>query len=112
MSQDYNSSRGSSSQDSSRGSSSSHGGDSAAGPDGQKTFVRRQFFRRRKTCPFSGPNGMKIDYKDIRVLSKFVSERGKMMPSRISAVSLKKQRELAQAIKRARFLALMPYVNG
>ena len=80
--------------------------------DGQKPFVRRQFFRRRKTCPFSGAHALKIDYKDVRTLSKFVSERGKMMPSRISAVSLKKQRELAQAIKRARFLALMPYVNG
>jgi len=80
--------------------------------DGQKTFVRRQFFRRRKSCPFSGQNALKIDYKDVRVLSKFVSESGKMMPSRISSVSLKKQRELAQAIKRARFLALMPYVNG
>ena len=72
---------------------------------------RRQFFRRRKTCPFSGANALTIDYKDVRLLSKFVSERGKMMPSRISAVSLKKQRELSVAIKRARFLALMPYVN-
>ncbi|CAO5677486.1 MAG: hypothetical protein HEEMFOPI_01307 [Holosporales bacterium] len=74
--------------------------------------VKRQFFRRRKTCPFSGSNAMTIDYKDIRTLSKFVSERGKMMPSRISAVSAKKQRELAVAIKRARYLALMPYVNS
>ena len=77
-----------------------------------KPSVRKQFFRRRKSCPFSGPNGMKIDYKDTRILSKFVSERGKMMPSRITAVSIKKQRELAVAIRRARFLALMPYVNG
>lgn len=75
-------------------------------------MVKRQFFRRRKTCPFSGSNAMTIDYKDIRTLSKFVSERGKMMPSRISAVCAKKQRELAVAIKRARYLALMPYVNG
>lgn len=73
--------------------------------------VRRQFFRRRKTCPFSGQNAMKIDYKDVRTLSRFVSERGKIMPSRISAVSVKKQRDLSVAIKRARFLALMPYVN-
>jgi small subunit ribosomal protein S18 len=73
--------------------------------------VRRQFFRRRKTCPFSGPHAIKIDYKDVRSLSKFVSERGKIIPSRISAVSVKKQRELASAIKRARFLALMPFVN-
>jgi small subunit ribosomal protein S18 len=80
--------------------------------EGAKTMVRRQFFRRRKSCPFSGPNALKIDYKDVRLLTKFVSERGKIVPSRISSVSLKKQRELAQAIKRSRFLALMPYVNG
>jgi small subunit ribosomal protein S18 len=55
---------------------------------------------------------MKIDYKDVRVLNKFVSERGKMVPSRISAVSATNQRALSLAIKRARFLALMPYVNG
>jgi small subunit ribosomal protein S18 len=79
--------------------------------EGRGGPVRRQFFRRRKTCPFSGPNAMKIDYKDVRTLSKFVSERGKIIPSRISAVSVKKQRELASAIKRARFIALMPYVN-
>jgi small subunit ribosomal protein S18 len=74
--------------------------------------MRRQFFRRRKTCPFTGTNAMKIDYKDVRVLNKFVSERGKMVPSRISAVSATNQRALSLAIKRARFLALMPYVNG
>ena len=78
---------------------------------GGRPQVRRQFFRRRKTCPFSGSNAIKIDYKDIRMLSKFVSERGKIIPSRISAVSIKKQRELSVAIKRARFLGLMPYVN-
>ncbi len=77
-----------------------------------KPMVKRQFFRRRKSCPFSGPKALKIDYKDVRLLSKFVSDRGKIIPSRISSVSLKKQRELAQAIKRSRFLALMPYVNG
>lgn len=73
--------------------------------------VRRQFFRRRKTCPFSGQNALPIDYKDVRILYKFVSERGKIIPSRISAVSMKKQRHLSVAIKRARFLALMPYVS-
>lgn len=77
-----------------------------------KPSVRKQFFRRRKSCPFSGSNPMIIDYKDVRILGKFVSERGKIMPSRITAVSIKKQRELALAIRRARFLALMPYVNG
>ncbi len=72
--------------------------------------ARRPFYRRRKSCPFSGPNAPKIDYKDVRLLSRFLSERGKIVPSRITAVSAKKQRELAQAIKRARFLALLPYV--
>lgn len=71
---------------------------------------RRPFIRRRKTCPFSGANAPKIDYKDIRLLGRFVSERGKIVPSRITAVSSKKQRELAQAIKRARFLGLLPYL--
>jgi small subunit ribosomal protein S18 len=71
---------------------------------------RRPFFRRRKTCPFSGSNAPKIDYKDGKLLSRFISERGKIVPSRITAVSAKKQRELATAIKRARFLALLPYV--
>ncbi len=72
--------------------------------------VRRPFYRRRKTCPFSGPNGQKIDYKDVKTLSRYVSERGKIVPSRITAVSAKKQRELARAIKRARNLALLPFV--
>lgn len=70
-----------------------------------------RFFGRRKTCPFSAPGAPKIDYKDVRLLGRFISERGKLVPSRITAVSTKKQRELSQAIKRARFLALLPYVN-
>lgn len=72
--------------------------------------ARRPFNRRRKTCPFSGDKAPKIDYKDVRLLGRYVSERGKIVPSRITAVSAKKQRELARAIKRARFLALLPYV--
>ena len=85
----------------------------AAGADGERgaaAGARRPFYRRRKSCPFSGPNAPKIDYKDVRLLSRFLSERGKIVPSRITAVSAKKQRELANAIKRARFLALLPYV--
>ena len=74
--------------------------------------VRRPFHRRRKTCPFSGDNGLTIDYKDIKLLQRYISERGKIVPSRITAVSAKKQRELAKAIKRARFLGLLPYVIG
>jgi small subunit ribosomal protein S18 len=74
--------------------------------------ARRPFFRRRKSCPFSGDNAPKIDYKDTRLLQRYLSERGKIIPARISAVSTLKQRELAQAIKRARFLGLLPYVIG
>ena len=66
--------------------------------------ARRPFFRRRKSCPFTGEGAPKIDYKDVRTLSRYISERGKIVPSRITAVSAKKQRELAQAIKRARRL--------
>ena len=72
--------------------------------------ARRPFNRRRKTCPFSGDNAPKIDYKDVCLLGRYVSERGKIVPSRITAVSAKKQRELARAIKRARFLGFLPYV--
>jgi small subunit ribosomal protein S18 len=72
--------------------------------------ARRPFMRRRKTCPFSGDNAPKIDYKDVKLLQRYVSERGKIVPSRITAVSASKQRELAAAIKRARFLGLLPYV--
>jgi small subunit ribosomal protein S18 len=65
---------------------------------------------RRKSCPFSGKNAPKIDYKDVRLLQGFMSERGKIVPSRITAVSAKKQRELSQAIKRARHIGLLPYI--
>ena len=76
----------------------------------QQGQARRPFFRRRKSCPFSGDGAPKIDYKDVRLLSRFMSERGKIVPSRITAVSAKRQRELARAIKRARYLGLLPYV--
>ncbi|MHA1108069.1 MAG: 30S ribosomal protein S18 [Alphaproteobacteria bacterium] len=71
---------------------------------------RRPFFRRQKSCPFSGPQAPKIDYKDVKLLQRFISERGKIVPRRITAVSAKKQRELARAIKRARNVALLPFV--
>ena len=74
--------------------------------------IRRPFFRRRKTSPFATPDAPKIDYKDIKLLQRFVSERGKIVPRRITAVTAKEQRELAQAVKRARLLALLPFVVG
>ena len=69
----------------------------------------KHYFKRQKSCPFSEKGAPEIDYKDVRMLQKYISERGKIIPSRITAVSTKKQRELATAIKRARFLGLLPY---
>jgi small subunit ribosomal protein S18 len=88
------------------------GGDREGGRGGDRggDGARRPFFRRKKTCPFSGDNAPKIDYKDVKLLQRYISERGKIVPSRITAVSNKKQRILANAIKRARFMALLPYV--
>lgn len=73
-------------------------------------MARRPFFRGRKSCPFTGPNAPKIDFRDTKTLSRYISERGKIVPARITAVSNKKQRELAQAIKRARYIGLLPYI--
>ena len=72
--------------------------------------MARPFFRRRKTCPFSAKDATVIDYKDVRLLQGYLSERGKIVPSRITAVSTKKQRELAKAIKRSRHIGLLPYI--
>ena len=83
---------------------------SDAGSTRASSMPRRPFFRRQKSCPFSGANAPKIDYKDVKLLQRFISERGKIVPSRITAVSAKKQRQLSRAIKRARFLALVPYL--
>ncbi len=76
----------------------------------QGPVVRLRRFSHRRSCPFSNEDAPKIDYKDVPLLQRFVSERGKMIPARLSNVSRKKQRELAQAIKRARYLALLPYI--
>ena len=69
------------------------------------------FESRRRMCPFSNKNSPKIDYKDIRLLSNYISEKGKITPSRVTNVSRKKQTELSKAIKRARYLALMSYTR-
>lgn len=82
------------------------------GRDGAREGGReggKVFFKRRRTCPFSEKGAPEIDYKNIRLLSRFVSERGKIMPRRITSVSSKKQRELAEAVKRSRMLALLPF---
>tara|TARA_B100001939_G_scaffold289930_1_gene261184 strand:- start:230 stop:499 length:270 start_codon:yes stop_codon:yes gene_type:complete len=78
----------------------------------QNTFAKlsifqNQKFKFKKKCPLSGKGAPKIDYKNIRLLKKYVSENGKILPSRITSVSLKKQRELSLSVKRARNLALI-----
>ena len=69
------------------------------------------FEDRRKFCPFSQKNSPIIDYKDIKLLSRYVSEKGKIIPSRITNVSRSKQKDLSTAIKRARYLSLMSFTN-
>ncbi|GBD42915.1 30S ribosomal protein S18 [bacterium HR40] len=74
--------------------------------------IRRPFFRRKKASPFAAPDAPKIDYKDVKLLQRFISETGKIVPRRITAVTAKEQRALARAIKRARILALLPFTTG
>ncbi len=88
---------------SSRNSSDRNGGRA-------RSSLQRQLFKRRKTCLFCEKGAPKIDYKDVKLLQKYLSERGRIMPRRISFVSAEHQRELATAVKRARHLALLPYV--
>ncbi|NQY82430.1 MAG: 30S ribosomal protein S18 [Alphaproteobacteria bacterium] len=68
--------------------------------------------RKQRKCPLSGDNAPATDYKNVDLLKSFTSERGHIVPRRISGVCPKKQRELALAIKRARYLALLPYCNN
>ena len=72
---------------------------------------KRTFFRRRKVCKFTADAIEYIDYKDVNLLRQFVPERAKILPRRISGNSARHQRMLAQAIKRARFLALLPFTT-
>jgi small subunit ribosomal protein S18 len=68
-------------------------------------------FRRRKFCRFTAENVKQVDYKDIGVLKDFINENGKIIPARITGTKARYQRQLSVAIKRARFLALMPYTD-
>lgn len=71
-----------------------------------------RFFRRRKFCRFTAEGIEYIDYKDLDILKDYVSETGKIVPSRITGTKAKYQRQLATAVKRARYLALLPYTDG
>ncbi|PWV58534.1 30S ribosomal protein S18 [Plasticicumulans acidivorans] len=70
-----------------------------------------RFFRRRKYCRFTAEGVTEIDYKDLATLKNYISETGKIVPSRITGTKARYQRQLATAIKRARFLALLPYTD-
>lgn len=71
-----------------------------------------RFFRRRKYCRFTAEGVTEIDYKDIETLKNYVSETGKIVPSRITGTNAKYQRQLSRAIKRARYLSLLPYTDS
>ncbi|EAQ98605.1 30S ribosomal protein S18 [Congregibacter brevis] len=71
-----------------------------------------RFFRRRKFCRFTAEGVKEIDYKDLDTLKAYISETGKIVPSRITGTKAKYQRQLSTAVKRARFLALLPYTDG
>ncbi len=71
-----------------------------------------RFFRRRKFCRFTAEGVKQIDYKDLETLKAYVSDTGKIVPSRITGTKAKYQRQLASAIKRARYLALLPYTDS
>ncbi|QCI18511.1 MAG: 30S ribosomal protein S18 [Buchnera aphidicola (Aphis urticata)] len=70
-----------------------------------------RYFRRRKFCRFTAENIQEIDYKDISMLKNYITENGKIVPSRITGTRAKYQRQLSRAIKKARYLALLPYTD-
>ena len=70
-----------------------------------------RFFRRRKYCRFTAENVVEIDYKDLNTLKQYITETGKIVPSRITGTKCQYQRQLSTAVKRARFLALLPYTD-
>jgi len=80
--------------------------------DKQGRYRQKKFFHRKKFCRFCSDSNIKIDYKNTAILNNFVTERGKIMPRRITGNCASHQRELALAIKRARQIAIMPYVTG
>ena len=71
-----------------------------------------RFFRRRKHCRFTAEGITEVDYKDLELLKAYITETGKIVPSRITGTKAKYQRQLSKAIKRARYLALLPYTDG
>jgi len=83
----------------------------------KKTNTNLMFFQKpaikfKRECPLSGKNAPIINYKNIKLLQKYISETGKILPSRITSVSYSKQKELSSEIKKARILALLPFTNN
>ncbi|MGB0956189.1 MAG: 30S ribosomal protein S18 [Panacagrimonas sp.] len=70
-----------------------------------------RFFRRKKSCKFTAENAEGIDYKDLATLKQYIAENGKIVPARVTGTRTRYQRQLAVAVKRARFLALLPYTD-
>ena len=79
--------------------------------DDKKNSSSRSLFKRRKFCRFTADKIAEVDYKDLNILKEFVSENGKLIPARITGTKARFQRQLSVAVKRARFLALMPYTD-
>ncbi len=73
--------------------------------------MSRQMFKRRKYCRFTAEGIKEVDYKDVNLLKDFISENGKIIPARITGTKARYQRQLSDAVKRARFLALLPYTD-
>lgn len=79
--------------------------------DDKKSSSSRSLFKRRKFCRFTADKIAEVDYKDLNILKEFISENGKLIPARITGTKSRFQRQLSTAVKRARFLALMPYTD-
>ena len=94
-----------------RGSKFGKGKGKGKGKDGKRRDRGNNLFKRKKFCRFTAEGVKQIDYKDIDVLKDFVQENGKIMPARITGTKARYQRQLSTAIKRARFLALLPYTD-
>ena len=92
-----------------RGRGKGKGGKFAKGKDARAQ--NRGLFRRRKFCRFTAEGVKEVDYKDIAVLKDFINENGKIIPARITGTRTHYQRQLSDAVKRARFLALLPYTD-
>ncbi len=79
--------------------------------DDKKNSSSHQLFKRRKFCRFTAEKIAEVDYKDINILKEFITENGKLIPARITGTKARYQRQLSVAVKRARFLALLPYTD-